>query len=319
VALAEPMPAKIPALWNMTQLVPALRRDRVDILHSQYMLPPYGGVPCRMVVTIHDASFRLYPQWFPKHENRVQNFLIPIAARRADRIVTVSESAAADIFQAFGIDRSKIAVTPNGVGPGFAPGPADPAVLRKLGVTGPYVVGVGILRKRKNAAVVLQAIDRLIERGRWPQGLTLALTGGWEGDADAAAVYKEKPRLKDVVRTLGYISDDDLPALYRAAVVSVYPSLYEGFGLPVVEAMASGVPILAANTSALPEVVGRAGLLLPFDEPDAWADALNTLFSDESVRKDLIERRIAHARLFSWDKTARLTLNVYRELVGSTR
>lgn len=316
VTIAKPMPAKVAALWNVTQLAPALRRDRVDVLHSQYMLPPFGPVSCPMVVTIHDATFRLFPEWFPKHANRVMNTLIPIAARRAKRIITVSESASRDLQECLSVPREKIVVTYNGVGEQFFPRTAEQITVARARYELPerYLFGVGILRRRKNTAIVLRAMDILAERGEWPDGAVLALTGAWSGDRDAEAVYQSSERLKPLVRTLGFVGDEYLPALYSGAAGSVYPSLYEGFGIPAIEAMACGSPVAASNTSSLPEVVGDAGFQLPTDDAEAWASALRVLLSETSERDTLVKKGIARAHEFTWERAARQTMAVYESV-----
>lgn len=318
VTIAPPLPAPIGGLWNVTTLAPRLRRERIDLLHSQYTLPPFGPVSCPMVVTIHDATFRLFPQWFPRRANRVQNLLIPRSARRAARVLTVSQHAAADLVRCLHIPRSKIAVIPNGVDAQFRPRTPEEQervrVHHKLPTK--YILGVGLLRARKNVVVVLNAMTQLLSQERWPENTALALTGRWEdAPPDAIAVLEAQPLVKNYVRTLGYVADEDLPALYAGATASVYPSLYEGFGLPALESMACGCSVAVSDTSSLPEVVGDAGLLLPPTDTDAWAGALRTLLEDAEMRQDLARRGREQAARFTWERTARETLTVYREVV----
>ncbi|MBV9848809.1 MAG: glycosyltransferase family 4 protein [Armatimonadetes bacterium] len=318
VTVAPALPAPVGALWNVTALLPRLRLDRVDLLHSQYTLPPVGRAPCPMVVTIHDVTFRLFPQWSPRHENRVQNLLIPRAARRAAAVLTGSRCAAEDIARTLHVPPERIHVTPYGVEARFSPpDEAEKARVRaRYGLPEAYVLGVGLLRSRKNAAVVLRAAASLRARGRWPAGVVLVLTGAWDGAPEAAAAAAD-PRLAGAVRVLGGIPDADLPALYGAARACVYPSLYEGFGLPPLEAMACGVPTVSSENSSIPEVVGDAGLLVrDYRDPDAWAAALTRLLTDDALRAALIPKGLARARLFSWERTARETLRAYEMVVG---
>jgi glycosyltransferase involved in cell wall biosynthesis len=314
VTLAPPVRAPVGALWNVTTLLPLLRQDKADILHAQYTLPLLGRPPCPMVVTIHDATFRQFPQWFPRHAHRVMNLIIPIAARRADRILTVSESAAADIARTMQVPREKIVVTPNGVSDRFHPiEPATQDVIRaRYGLPPVYILGVGILRARKNAAVALNAMAKLQSEGKWPADAVFALSGKWEEAPEDALRHRENP----AVRFLGRISDEDLPAVFAAATASVYPSFYEGFGLPPLESMASGCPAVAADTSSLPEVLGDAGLLLPPTDVDAWAKTMLSLLTDADLRDELRTKGLARAAQFTWERCARQTLAVYREVVG---
>ena len=317
VAVAPPLPAPVGGLWNVTSLAPRLRRDKADLLHAQYTLPPVGPVSCPMIATIHDATFRLFPDWFPRRANRVQNLLIPWAARRAARVLTGSRSAAEDIHVTMSVPRAKIIVTPYGLDPRFnETTPATREEVRaRLGLPATYVLGVGLLRTRKNVSVVLRAVTNLLDRDQWPVGAVLALTGGWDGAPEDAARLAQEPRLAPHLRALGFVPDADLPALYAGATVSVYPSLYEGFGFPVLEAMAAGCPVVSSDTSSLPEVVGDAGLLLAPGDTDAWADALRTLLRESEIRQDLARRGREQAARFTWERTARETLAVYRELV----
>ncbi len=315
IAIAPPLSAPVGSLWNMTHLVPQLRRDGIDLLHSQYTLPPAGPVPCPMVVTIHDATFRLFPAWFPRRANRIQNLLIPRAAHRAARVLTGSQSAAADIHRTMRVPMEKIAVTPYGLDERFQaiPHSEQESARERYSLPPHYLFGVGLLRTRKNVLVVLQAITLLMERRQWPSGCVLALTGGWSGAPDADAYYTAHPEIKNAVRVLGYVPDADLPALYAGALLSIYPSLYEGFGFPVLEAMACGCPVVSSDTSSLPEVVGGAGLMLPPEDADAWADALRRLLHDNAERERLRRVGVARAATFTWERTARETLAVYHE------
>lgn len=319
VIVADPLPAPVGALWNMTSLVPRLHKDSVDLLHSQYMLPPLGPVPCPMIVTIHDVTFRLFPSWFPRRANRIQNLLIPRSARRAARVLTGSHSAASDIAQTMDVAATKVVVTPYGIDARYQPASLDAqlAVCARYSLPARYVVGVGLLRTRKNAVTVLRAMNTLLSRADWPGDAVLALTGDWSGAPDAAAWAEQHPQVKAIVRTLGFVPDADLPALYTGAAASVYPSLYEGFGFPPLEAMACGCPVASSNVSSLPEVVGTAGLLLAPQDVPGWADALFRLLHDERECERLRRLGLAQAAQFSWERTARQTLQVYREVVGA--
>jgi glycosyltransferase involved in cell wall biosynthesis len=321
VTVAPALSARIGALWNDMALRPQLRRDGIDLLHSQYTLPPLGWVSCPMVVTIHDVSFRLFPEWFPRRPNRVQNLLIPRAAHRAACVLTGSQCAAEDIARTLGVPPAKILVTPYGVEPRFAPASEmeRQRVRAAYHLPPEYILGVGLLRLRKNAAVLLRAAALMQERGQWPSGMTLALTGNWNNESDAAAVAEEFPGLREIIQPLGFVADNDLPALYSGALCSVYSSRYEGFGLPPLESMACGCPTLSSRNSSLPEVIGDAGLLVDdYENPAAWAASLASLLADSALRADLAARGLVRAREFSWERTARETLDLYHKIARST-
>ena len=247
-------------LWGPMSLPPRLRRDRISVLHSQYILPPIA--PCPAVVTIHDVTFHLFPEWFPKRAGRIMNALIPMAARSSTRILTVSECSKRDIVRCFQIPEDKVVVTYNGVGPQYRPVPGGEARLlltqKYPALTSRYLLGVGLRGLRKNAGIVVQAARRLQSQGKWPDDLQIVLTG----DPDQYD-FPEAGDLAARIAYLGYVADEDLPALYSQATLCFYPSLYEGFGLPPLEAMACGCPVLVSDTSSLPEVVGNAGISCP--------------------------------------------------------
>jgi glycosyltransferase involved in cell wall biosynthesis len=299
-------------LWNQGALVPRLRRDGMELLHSQYLLPPHASIPT--IVTIHDITFRLFPQWFPPRPCRIMNVLIPLAARTATHIITGSQCSKNDIVKYFGVREDKITVTPYAAGAQFRPIEREEAqtyvAARYESLQAPYVVGIGLRGVRKNVSVVLRAIKMLREQNRWPSGTVLALAGGEEhfSAEDVALV-------RDVVQFLGFVPDEDLPALYAAAQASVYPSLYEGFGLPPLEAMACGCPVLCSDASSLPEVVGDAGILLAPEDIEAWANALLKVLCDAAWREELRKRGLRRAALFSWERTAQQTFKVYRDVL----
>lgn len=307
------VPFPIGWLWNQGALVPHLRRDGMQLLHSQYLLPP--RVPCPAIVTIHDITFRLFPQWFPPRACRIMNVLIPLAARTATHIITGSQCSKNDIIKYFGVSEEKITVTPYAAAAQFRPLLREEAqayiVSRYPALAAPYLIGIGLRGVRKNVGVVLGAIKMLREQKRWPHGTILALAGSEEHFP-----AKELAPVRDVVRFLGFVPDEELPALYGAAQASVYPSLYEGFGLPPLEAMACGCPVLCSDSASLPEVVGDAGILLSPQDCEAWANSLSEVLNNVDLRDSLKQRGLYRAHDFSWERTARQTREVYRHVIN---
>lgn len=305
----------IGSLWNQLALSPALKREKMDVLHGNYMLPTWA--PCPMVVTIHDATFRLFPEWIPSRAARIMNVLIPLSAQRATHILTVSECSKRDIVRCFGIAPEKVTVAYNGVSPQFMA--HDPLEAHRRvreaypQLSGPFIAGIGLRGARKNIGVVLRAILQLQERGVWPDDTKFAVAGTREQFPDA-----EFEKLQNTVVFLGFADEALLPDIFAAAQCSVYPSLYEGFGLPVLEAMACGCPVVCSDTSSLPEVAGGAGAMLSPTDEESWANVLESVLHDENHRAVLRDRGIKRAAEFSWEKCARATLKVYKEVTGKS-
>jgi glycosyltransferase involved in cell wall biosynthesis len=305
----QEVPFPLGWLWNQGALVPRLRRDGMQLLHSQYLLPPRAS--CPTVVTIHDITFRMFPQWFPPRACRIMNILIPLAARTATHIITGSQCSKDDIIKYFGVREDKITVTPYAAGPQFRPILRVEAqtyiAARYPALRAPYLVGIGLRGARKNVGVVLRAIRMLCDQNRWPARTILALAGSEEHFP-----AEDVTPVREVVQFLGFVPNEDLSALYAAAQASVYPSLYEGFGLPLLEAMACGCPVLSSDAASLPEVAGDAGILLPPNNIEAWANALEKILKSEAERSLWGERGLERAAHFSWQRTARDTMEVYR-------
>ncbi|HEX5415049.1 MAG TPA: glycosyltransferase family 1 protein [Chloroflexota bacterium] len=293
----------------------AARGEALRVLHSPDFISPLRLGPLARVITVHDLAFLRYPELLTAASQRYYG-QIGRAVREAERIIAVSETTRRDLLTL--VDASivdKIAVIPEGVEPRFRPIDREEArrvVREKFGMAGEYFLFVGTREPRKNLPRLLEAFRRLRER-TGDRGPVLALVGssGWLSE-DLEEVARP---LGDAARFLGRVSDPDLVALYRAARAHVLVSLYEGFGLPALEAMACGCPTLVADGSALIEVVGDAGLRVDPRDEDAIADALGRLWEDAALRAELAKRGLARARRFSWREAAKQTLAVYREAV----
>jgi glycosyltransferase involved in cell wall biosynthesis len=297
-----------------------LRRRPVDLLHVQYTAPPLA--PCPVVATIHDLSFEHIPETF-KLRSRVQlRLTVRATARRAAHVVAPSEYTRRDLVETYGLDPGRVSAIPLAVAPHFRPvGDAGELarVRKRYGIAGEYVLAVGSIQPRKNLARLLRAYSAL-RRGRGRSNLPqLVLVGkqAWLYGDTLRAIEEEG--LGESVLLTGYVSEGDLPALYTGALLFAYPSFYEGFGLPPLEAMSCGAPVLTGNLTSLPEVVGDAGLTVnPFDT-GALAEALARLIDDDALRADLRERGLTRARRFDWRETARMTLQVYRRVMSDKK
>jgi glycosyltransferase involved in cell wall biosynthesis len=287
-------------LWQQTQV---LRRERPDWFLASFLLPPV--VPCRAAVVVHDLSFRAHPDYFPVNITLYMTLLVGWAVRRADSVIVVSEFTRDEMRRFYPSAAAKTRVVYNGVGCEFtAEGDAnaDAEALRRYGVRPPYILAVGNIHPRKNLGRLLNAYEQLKRaRADLPPLVWVGVErwGASQLHARARAVG---------ARLTGRVAPEDLPAFYRRAALLAYPSLYEGFGLPPVEAMACGTPVVASSVTCLPEVLGEAALLAdPMDTAD-WADAIQRVLFDLSLRADLRERGLARAAQFSWAKTAKQIL-----------
>jgi glycosyltransferase involved in cell wall biosynthesis len=239
------------------------------------------------------------------------------SARQADRIITVSQSTARDLQRIFGVPESKIELIYLGVGSAYKPQDSLTAaehVANKYGVSRDYLLTVGTLGPHKNLISLVEAMKLLRGRGERPLQLLVVGADGRKKSRVLEAVQAARLTSEDV-RFLGFVPDEDLPMLYSGSSSFVFPSLYEGFGLPLLEAMACGVPVIASNTSSVPEVVGDAALLVPPTQAEAFADAIMRVRSDGNLRRMMIAKGLTQAACFRWDKTARQHLECMQKLV----
>lgn len=302
-------------LWNLTRR-PALpaRLAGVDIVHAANpaAIPPTRRGQ-RLVVTVHDLAFLRHPELFPRAWRALYRAGLRATARHADAVLVPSTFTAEELRSHSDIDASKVHVTPLA----SVPPPAHPtdldATLERLSVPRPYILSVGTLEPRKNHARLIRAYRRVAAE-RHPHALVLAGPDGWLDDELRREL--DVPGPGRVVRA-GGLAAGDLDAVYRGADVAAYPALYEGFGLPVIEAMARGVPTVASDGSSIPEVAGDAALLVnPLDE-GAIADAISRVLDDPSLAEQLRVQGLERAATFSWQETARATLRVYRHVMGA--
>ena len=301
--------------WTQSGVRAAARRERADVLHAPTALAPMAGRE-PLVVTIHDVSVLRFPERFPRWFRTWARFTLPKVARHATAIITDSAASRDEILHFCGVGADRITVVPLGIPPRAADATSARTLQRvkqAYGLDAPFVLTVGSLEPRKNIPRLLRAVRQLRGEPR-TRDLRLVHAGprGWLG-ADIEDTLREL-QLADAVRFLGYVPDDDLPALYALARITAYPSLYEGFGLPIVEAMASGSPVLTSSVSSMPEVAGKAAVLVDPESTDAIAEGLRRLWTDEALRSRLIVDGRTRAARFTSANTARLTLDVYRSV-----
>lgn len=300
-------------LWEQLIQPFALLRTHPDLLHALAFVGPVASrVPT--VVTVYDLSFIHYPERLPAARRVYLRLLTYHTCQRARRVIAISHSTARDLTATLGIAPDKIDVAAPGVGSQFGPlPPADVATFRQnKGLPDRFLLFVGTLEPRKNLPMLLRAYARLPVQDRVP--LVLAGGTGWMADDIFRTI--DALDLGDFVRLPGYLPADELPWWYNAAEVLVYPSVFEGFGIPVVEALACGTPVLASNVSSLPEAAGDAGVCLPPDDVEAWAGALAHALHDQRWRSEAGERGRAHAARFTWAQTAVHTAASYRQALN---
>lgn len=274
-----------------------LRQAAAELLHGNYFLPArWTG---RSVVTVHDISFARHRTFMPPQDLLVFRTLVPRAMRRAARVLTVSEWAKADMVDRYGLDPNRVVVTPNGVDDDVS---ADGPVARRP----PYLLFVGGLQARKDPVTAVRALARV------DTALELVIVGPDRGERGAVLAAARSTGVLSRVAILDYVERDELLALYRGASALVFPSRYEGFGLPVLEAMGCGTPVVAAATTSIPEIVADAGILVPPADPEALAAGIERALADDGT---LVDAGLARAAQHRWTDTARRTAAVYAEVL----
>lgn len=289
----------------------------LDLFHSpDFVLPPVsGGIPT--LLTVHDLSFVHYAATFPEALVRYLNRVVPWSVARATHVLADSASTKRDLLALWRVPDEKVTVLISGVHPRFAP-VTDTAVLtavRAKYVPGdrPFVLAVGTVQPRKNYQMLIQAFAPVA--ARHPHQLIIAGGRGWLVDEMLAEIGRQG--LEGRVHFIGFVDDADLPALYSAADLFLFPSLYEGFGLPILEAMGCATAVIASDASSLPEVAGDAAVLLPPDDRVGWTAALDRLLADDAARRRLAEAGRRHSRAFSWQTAAQQLLTIYHQLLDS--
>lgn len=288
------------------------REDRLDVFHAQHIVPPF--LKCKTVTTIPDIAYEHFPEAFPRRERAWMRSLIRDSANRANHIITVSEHSKRDIVQTYGIPEDKVTVTYEGAGQEFRPGDKRTAreeVARRYGITGEFVLYLGRLQARKNLTRVVEAFAKVRRAGL---RYKLVLAGRQDSLFEPVRARICDLQMKNDVLLPGFLPAEDVPLFYNAAEVFLYPSLYEGFGLPVVEAMACGLPVITSQGSSLEEVAGDAALLVDPLSESSIAGAIQKILEDSALRLRLRKAGLIRSRLFNFDKTARQTMDVYESL-----
>jgi glycosyltransferase involved in cell wall biosynthesis len=317
---ALPGAYRLPGLLTLGQAAIArvARRLRLDVLHD-----PTGAMPLRLagaarVVTLHDAIPYIYPQTSARLDWLIYRVWLPWAARAAAAVITDSKQSQEDLVTHLPLPPERVTIVPLAADERFRPLPAAAVapVLRHYGIDPPYILYVGALEARKNLPRLLAAYARL---RRWSERWRLVIVGARKWQSSPIFETVERLALASRVTFTGYVADEHLPALYAGADLFIFPSLYEGFGLPVLEAMACGAPVVASNASSLPEVAGDAAILVDPTDVEQIAAAMWLVLSQPALAAALRDRGLARAAQFSWDRTARETVAVYEAVLRSYR
>ena len=303
------------SVFEQVKIPLVLKREGVTLFHApHYVLPPL--VSCRSVVTIHDCIHLMFPQYLPnRFALAYASTSIALASRRATRVLTVSESSKRDILRFVDVPPDKIDVIYNAYDERFAVEPRDEDVVRvreRFQLQDAFVLYAGNVKPHKNLERLIEAFDLVRTRGL--DHLKLVLIGDEISKYAALRRAVHQHQLHKHVRFLGYLPEETLAVMYRLAGVFVFPSLYEGFGLPPLEAMASGTPVVTSNVSSLPEVAGNAALLVDPYDPEAIADGIYRVLTDDALRHELRQKGVARARQFSWETSVGRVREIYGEV-----
>lgn len=296
--------------WSAVGLPLTLRRARFDVFHAPaYTAPLWGARP--LVVTLHDVSYARHPEWYPHANDPMRRAFYRTSARRADRVMTDSTFSRREIEAAYGLRADRIDVVPLAASAIFT---ASPDVPRE-----PFVLHVGDLHERRNLPMLLDAVIDLRRSQPAAAGCRLVLAGTDRGVLAQLTAAASKAGVPDALEYAGTPSDEALRDLYRRASVFAYPSRYEGFGLPVLEAMACGAPVVASSAGSVPEVTGDAAPCIDPDDARAWREAIVALIANPARRAMASGASLRRAAVFSWAETARLTLRAYERTVADRR
>ncbi|MGH9530423.1 MAG: glycosyltransferase family 4 protein [Terriglobales bacterium] len=306
--------------WSHSSFPRLLREQPIDVLHGPAFVVPVSA-PCPSVVTIHDLTFILFPEHFPSRWRRYVASRMPSILRAVSAVICISEYTKQDLLRFYNVTPNKVHVVYNGMDHSRIHPAArlDPAWAATMGLREGYVLHVGTLVARKNIPTLLGAVAHLRSKGKW-RNRQVVLAGSETQSFPGCAEVHETIRnfsLQEIVLLVGHVPDEQVPGLYAQASLLVMPTLYEGFGLPILESMAAGTPVVASNNSSIPEVAGNAAILVPTLDVRAMADAIETVLGNPSIAKELREKGLIQAAKFSWQRMAAETVEIYRRVAKS--
>lgn len=306
--------------WTKYSLPRFVRKEKIDLVHVQYITPSRLPKHTKLVTTIHDISFERFPGYISFADRVLLRYFIPESVRRADRVIAVSEFTRDEIVDVYKADKKKVTAIYNGSSEGkfktvdgFAPDFLE-RIKTKYGLTNRYIFHVSTLQPRKNVPALIEAYRAYINSYNDPDTL-LVIAGGRAHNYDTNIdSYFQDLKLQRRVKMVGYVKDEDLPALYALASVYVSPSSYEGFDLPLVESMISGVPVVASDIPCHREIAGSAGALVDMADTRAASDALHKFLNNAEARTRAVHEGIERSAQFTWALAAKQTLALYKEV-----
>lgn len=288
--------------------------DKLDLMHYNYVAPPVS--PCPTIITIHDISYEYYPEYFNPLSRARMRLLIPYSAKKARHVLTISEFSYREIIKRYRLPESRVTTVPLGVSELFRV-IDDQAILddvrKKFHLNSPFILAVGNLQPRKNLERLINAYARLRQHNRIENKLVLVGKKHWKGHR-IEQLIEDHGLQNDIIRT-GYVTHEDLVALYNLADLFAFPTLYEGFGLPVLEAMKCETPVVSSNVASIPEVAGDAAILVDPMSEDEIASAIEKVLSSKQLQKSMIEKGVTQAAKFTWTEFGSRMVDIYRSCV----
>lgn len=304
--------------WEQISLPRFLKKNRIDVLHSPGFVMPIMS-KAKNVLTMADMTFFTHPEAHTLAKRAYFWMFMPISIKKADKIISISENTKKDILDHVKVDKKKIRTVHLAADRSFKELNKDKCrkeIKERYDVGSPFILFIGMIEPRKNLERLITAFSELKKKENMQHKLVIVGKKGWKFDSIFKTIKKE--RLEQEIIFTGYVPDEDLAKFYNAADFFVYPSLYEGFGLPVLEAMACGCPVITSNVSSMPEVAGDAGLLINPESVKDIADAIKKVINDKELQKKMRKQGIKQSSRFSWKKTAEKTLRIYEEVYNNS-
>ncbi len=316
--------------WTMYSLPKRAKKDKLDILHVQYITPFFLTRKIKLITTVHDISFARYPEFINKLDRFIFKLLFKLSLKKADKIIAVSHFTKNEIIDIYNINTKKIKMIYNGgAAREFSQKITEENVLnfkRKYGIIKTYLLYLGTLQPRKNIPFLIKSFVALkvkYQNDEKIQGLSLVLRGNKKGhnydtkiDRILKGIQKKYPKIFRDIKIIDYISNEELPLIFKGAEAFCFPSIYEGFGLPLLESMTVGTPVVFSSSSCFPEIAANAGIIYEADNYNDLVNKIKKLLSSNIIQKRIIDEGFRRAKFFSWEKNAQQTIDLYKNILN---